>query len=139
MANSIFVSRDDTFELTVYYTKEGDFAVKKSDQLTDEEKESEYSSVTIKFSVPDHASAKVMMRRSTSMVGGMSNFDNSMFNNMMFELLAKSWDLKDDNGKAINFEAAKLNEMRPDIVRAFVELLQEKLDEQGLYEAILMS
>jgi len=140
MSNSVFVSRDDTFPLTVYYTKEGEFAVKKPEDLTEEEKVSEeYNSITIKFSVPGHAVSKMLMRRSTTFVGGASTFDHGTFNNMLFEVLSKSWDLKDDNGKAIDFDIMKLNDMRPDIVRAFVDLLQNELDVRGLYMAILQS
>jgi len=140
MANSIFVSREDTFPLTVYYTKEGDFTVKKPNDLSDDEKASgEYDSVTIKFSVPDHASAKSLMRRSTTFVGGMQSFDQGTFNNVLFEMLAKSWDLKDENGKAISFDAVKLNDLRPDIVRTFINLLQDELDTKGLYMAVLQS
>jgi len=140
MSNSIFVSRDDTFPLTVYYVKEGDFAVRKPDDLTEDEKNSdEYDSVTIKFTLPDHSISKMLMRRSTTFVGGASTFDHGTFNNILFEILAKSWDLKDDNGKAIDFDVMKLNDMRPDIVRAFVEQLQNELDDRGLYMAILQS
>ena len=140
MANSVFVSREDTFPLTVFYTSEGDFAVKKPEELTDEEKESEdYSSITIKFSVPDHATAKVLMRRSTTFVGSVSSLDQGTFSNMLFEMLAKSWDLKDENGKSVEFDAQKMNDMRPDIVRAFIDLLQEELDVRGLYMAVLQS
>lgn len=140
MTNSIFVSREDTFELTVYYAKEGDFAVKRPDDLTDEERESGgYLSLTIKFGIPDHATSKALMRRSTTYVGGTAGFDAATFNNLLFETLAKSWDVKDDNGKPLDFDIMKLNDMRPDIVRAFVDLLQEKLEELGLYIAVLQS
>jgi len=140
MTNSIFVSRDDTFKITVYYTKDDDFSVKKKDDLTQEEIDSgDYLSLTITFSLPDHATSKMIMRRSTNVVNGTPSFDQGTFNNLLFELLSTSWDLKDENEKSVDFDGVKINEMRPDIVRIFIDLLQEELDGRGLYIAVLQS
>jgi hypothetical protein len=139
MSNSIFVSEEqDTFDISAYYTKEGEFKVYKPAELSDEDKAT-YSQVTIKFVIPDYAKCRAIMRQSTVYMGGNSTIDYSVLQNSMFEVLVKDWDLKTEEGEKIPFSFEKLSRMRPDIARCFVEQLVEKLTDEGVYDSMLVS
>jgi len=139
MNNGIFVSEEqDTFELSAYYTKEGDFKVYKPDELSDEDKEN-HLKMAISFVMPDYAKSRAIMRQSTVYMGGQSTIDYSVLQNSMFEVLVKGWDLKNEEGEEIPFSFEKLSRMRPDIARCFVEQLVKKLTDEGVYDSLLVS
>jgi hypothetical protein len=139
MTNRIFVSEEeDTFDLSAYYTKEGEFKVYKPDELSDEDKE-KHLKMTIVFTMPDYAKSRAIMRQCTVYMGGQSSIDFSVLQNSMFEVLVKGWSLKDEKGEEIPFSFEKLSRMRPDIARCFVEQLVKKLTDEGVYDSMLVS
>lgn len=137
-SNRLFVTKEDVFTIAVFYTKEGEMKVVKETDLKEEEKAS-YEKFEIEFVMPDFGVAKDIMRNSVEYVRGSSILNTSAFTNSLLTALARKWNLKDENGKEIPLDLQKLNELRPDIVRIFIELLQEKLTKDGIYEAILLS
>ena len=131
----LFITKQDTFELSVLFTKEGEMKVSKVEDVPAEELE-KWEKFDIEFSLPDYGTAKGIMRNSVDASGVQSA---NRFNNAMFISLAKKWSLKDDSGKEIPLDISKLNEMRPDITIFFIELLTEKLRKEGVYESVLLS
>jgi len=136
--NRLFVTKSDVFPLVVLYTKEGELKVSRETDVEEEEK-SKWEKFEIQFMVPDFGMAKSIVRMSTDFEKGSNVLSASLFTDNLLKGLAKSWNLKDEDGKDIPLDFQKLNELRPDITRLFVELLQEKLSKDGLYEAILLS
>jgi len=137
MSNA-FVTTEDSFDLSAYYTKEGKFEVFRPEQVADEDKE-KFSLITLTFMMPDYAKSRAVMRQSTVHFQGQASIDFAMLQNAMFEVLVKSWNLKDEKGEEIPFSFEKLGQMRPDIARCLVEQLAEKLVDEGIYDAILLS
>jgi hypothetical protein len=134
----LFVTKDDTFTLSILYSKEGELKVSRVEAVAKEEI-AKWEQFDIEFILPDFGTAKGIMRNSTDHDGGRSFLNIGMFNNAILISLARKWNLKDDDGKDIPIDMSKLNELRPDIARLFVELLAEKLQKEGLYDAILLS
>lgn len=134
----LFVTKEDTFTLSILYTKEGELKVSKVEAVAKEDLD-KWERFDVEFILPDFGTAKGIMRNSTDHDGGRSFLNIGMFNNAMLVSLARKWNLKDDDGKEITLDMSKLNELRPDITRLFVELLAEKLQKEGLYDAILLS
>lgn len=134
----LFVTKQDTFTLSILYTKEGEMKVAKVTDVAEADKE-KWEKFDIEFSLPDYGTAKGIMRNSLDHDRGQSFLNVGLFNNAMLVSLARKWSLRDEDGKEIPLDMAKLNEMRPDIARLFVELLAEKLQKEGLYDAILLS
>ena len=134
----LFVTNSDTFTLAVMYTKEGDFKVSIESDIKPEDLD-KWEKFEIEFNSPDFGTAKAIMRNSTDYSNGSHVLNVSAFNNALLTALSRKWNLKDEDGKEIPIDLQKLNELRPDIVRAFIELIQEKLTKDGVYEAILLS
>lgn len=131
----LFVTKDDNFTLTVYFTTEGVLKAAREKDVPAEEKD-KWEKFEIEFMLPDYGMAKGIMRNSIDNAG---NLALGQFNNALLSLTAKKWNLTDDAGKEIPLDLQKLNELRPDITRLFVELLQEKITKEGLYDSILQS
>ena len=137
-SSRLFVRQEDTFEVIVYFTKEGGMDILGPvdyDKL-DETGKGQYEKFRVTFKIPNFAVAKMIMRSSLDDNG---NMHIGLFNNAMLNLLAVGWNVMDDKEQEIPVDVQKLNEMRPDIARALVTLLTEKLDEIGLYSSILLS
>ena len=139
--NSVFVSTEDKFDITVYYTKDGKFHALGEEELKTSGKDKEkYDSLTMTFRFPDYLTSRQVMRDSCN-EDGRINF--SLFNTAAFTYLAKGWDAADENeaGEAeeIPFNFEKLNQLRPDIALKFIELLIAYLRENELYESIILS
>lgn len=134
----LFVTRSDSFNLSVMFTKDGKMKVAKHDFIPENEKE-QWEKFEIEFVLPDFGTAKGIMRNSVEFDRGTQVLNTGMFNNNLLLALARKWNLKDEDGKEIPMDLQKLNELRPDITRVFIELLQEKLSQEGLYESILAS
>ena len=130
----LFVTKDDTFTLRVFYTKDGTLKVSKEADVPEKEKEN-WEKFEVEFVLPDFGTAKGIMRASIEN----DKVNIGQFNNALLCSLARKWNLLDEEQKEIPLDLAKLNELRPDITRMFVELLQEKLSKEGLYDAILFS
>ena len=141
MSNSVFVARDDTFDITIYYSKEGKFEVLSEDEVeSGEKKKEDYLTLTVTFRVPDYQTSRMVMRESVTYdnaPGGTINY--SLFNIAVFTYMAKGWDAKDENGEEIPFDFEKLNQLRPDIALKFIELLVTYLRENGLYDSLVLS
>lgn len=134
----LFVTNEDVFSLSVFYTKDGEMKVAKESDVKEEEKD-KWEKFEMEFSMPDFGTAKAIMRNSVEYGNGATILNPSSFTNSLLTALARKWNLKDDDGKEIALDMQKLNELRPDIARIFIELLQEKLTKNGVYEAILLS
>ncbi len=134
----LFVTKEDTFSLAILYTKEGEMKVSKVEDVKPEEME-KWDKFEVEFILPDFGTAKGIMRNSMESENGRSFLNIGLFNNALLISLARKWNLKDDNGNEIPLDMTKLNELRPDIARAFVELLAVKLHKEGLYDSILLS
>ena len=130
----LFITKDDIFKLTVLYTKDGDLKVAKETDVLEKEK-ANWEKFEIEFSYPDYGTSKGIMRAATES----DRINIGMLNNALLCSLAKKWNLVDEEEKEIPIDLMKLNELRPDITRIFVELLQERLAKEGLYDAILFS
>ena len=137
-AKRLFVSQEDIFTLTIFFTKEGDLKVAKESDVPKGEIE-KWERFEIKFVLPDFGTAKGIMRNSMDFDGTNQLLNLGMFNNALLLTLSKSWNLKDESGKDLPINLEKLNELRPDIVRLFVDLLHEKLTEEKIYESVLLS
>jgi len=136
--NRIFVKSDETVDISVYFSKEGNIDVLSTQSykaLPDEDKE-RYDEFRVTFKVPNFGAAKMIMRNSLDDSG---NMHIGLFNNALLNLLAVSWNVTDENEEEIPVDVAKLNEMRPDIAGALVQLLTDKLDELKIYSSILLS
>jgi hypothetical protein len=136
--SNVFVTTEDSFDLSAYYTKEGKFEVFKPGQITEEDKE-KFTPITLSFVMPDYAKSRAIMRQSTVHFQGQASIDFGMLQNALFEVLVTGWNLKDEKGEEIPFSFEKLGQMRPDIARCFVEQLAEKLVEEGVYDSILLA
>jgi len=134
----LFVGKEDFFTLTVLFTKEGELRVARESEVPKSELD-KWEKFEIQFVLPDFGTAKGIMRNSMDFDGTNQVLNLGMFNNALMLTLAKSWNLKDQDEKDLPLNLEKLNELRPDIVRMFVELLHEKLTEEGIYEAVLLS
>jgi len=134
----LFVTKNDTFVLTVMYTKEGEMKVSRVEDVPADEKD-KWEKFDIEFILPDYGTAKGIMRNSLDHDSGRSFLNVGLFNNALLLSLARKWSLKDEDGKDIPLDISKLNEMRPDITRIFVELLAERLQKEGVYDSILVS
>ena len=130
----LFVTKDDTFTLKVLYTKDGTMKVSKEADVPEKEREA-WDKFEVEFVLPDFGTAKGIMRAALDN----DKVNIGQFNNALLCSLARKWNLLDEEGKEIPLDLSKLNELRPDITRMFVELLQEKLSKEGLYDAILFS
>jgi len=137
-SNRLFVTKEDTFTLTLLYTKDGDLSVSRVEDVIESERD-RWEKFEIEFAMPDFATAKGIMRNSIDYDGATQVVNMGAFNNAMMATLIKRWNLTDTEGKEIACNLSKLNELRPDIVRSFVELLNEKLQKEGIYQAIMLS
>jgi len=134
----LFVTKDDNFTLTVYFTKDGTLKVSREKDIPENEKE-QWEKFDIEFTLPDYGTSKGIMRASVEYMGNGQVLNVGQFNNALLCSMARKWNLVDDDGKEIPLDLQKLNELRPDITRLFVELLQEKLTQEGLYDSIMFS
>jgi len=134
----LFVTKEDVFTLAVLFTKEGELKVARESNVKEEDKD-KWERFEVEFSMPDFGTSKAIMRNSTEFDRGSTMLNASAFTNSLLTALARKWNLKDDKGQEIPLDLQKLNELRPDIARMFIELLQEKLTKEGVYEAILLS
>lgn len=134
----LFVTNEDVFTLAVLYTKDGELKVARESDVKEEDKE-KWERFEMEFTLPDFGTAKAIMRNSTEFDKGSHVLNVSSFTNALLTALARKWNLQDDKGQGIPLDLQKLNELRPDIARTFIELLQEKLTKEGVYEAILLS
>jgi hypothetical protein len=130
----LFVTKDDAFTLKVLFTKDGTMKVSKEADVPEKEREV-WEKFEVEFVLPDFGTAKGIMRAALDN----DKVNIGQFNNALLCSLARKWNLLDEEGKEIPLDLSKLNELRPDITRMFVELLQEKLSKEGLYDAILFS
>ena len=136
--NRLFVKPEDTFKLSVFFTKVGQLKVARENEVAPSELEG-WEKFEIEFALPDFGTAKGIMRNSVGFDGTNQVLNIGAFNNALLITLAKSWNLKDADGNDMKFDLMKLNELRPDIVMLFVELLHEKLKEEGVYQSLLQS
>lgn len=134
----LFVTKDDNFTLTLYFTKDGALKVAREKDVPETEKD-QWEKFEVEFSLPDYGTAKGIMRASVDNMGNGQTLNVGQFNNALLCSMARKWNLVDDDGKEIPLDLQKLNELRPDITRLLVELLQEKLSKEGLYDSILYS
>lgn len=138
-AKRLFVKKEDSFTLTVLFTKDGDLKVSRVEDVSEVDMP-KWEKFEIEFSLPDFGTAKGIMRNSIDFDAANNQVVNlGAFNNALLATLARRWNLTDEDGKEMECDLAKLNELRPDIVRLFVELLHEKLRKEGMYQAILLS
>jgi len=136
--NDLFVSEEDSFPLTVYYTKEDGFRAYAEDELNAEDKKSgKYKSIEITFLMPDWETGRNIMQGSIIHYEGQAMLSNTEFQNNLFQALVSDWDLCDSDGNKVEFSYSQLVRMRPDIVRCFIAMLQRKLMEEGVLAAIL--
>lgn len=138
MMNSkrLFVTKEDNFTLSVYFTKENNLKVAKEVPAGDD---ALWERFDVEFALPDYGISKGIMRASTELSGGNQIFNYAQFNNALLCSMAKKWNLTNEKGEEIPLDLQKLNELRPDITGLFVELLQDKLRKEGLYDAIVLS
>lgn len=138
ISSRLFVKNDETINVSVYFTKDGsmDILSPAEYEALDEEGQGQYEELRMTFRTPNFAAAKMIMRTSLDDNG---NMHMGLFNNAMLNLLAVGWNVTDEQGQEIPVDPQKLNEMRPDIARALIALLTDKLDEIGLYSSILLS
>ena len=134
----LFVTNEDVFTLVVLFSKEGEMKVARETDVKEEDKD-KWERFEMEFSMPDFGTAKAIMRNSTEYDKGSHVLNVSAFTNALLTALARKWNLNDENGQGIPLDLQKLNELRPDIARMFIELLQEKLTKEGVYESILLS
>jgi hypothetical protein len=138
MGNSIFVSKNDEFKLSVYYTKDGKFDVKEKEEI-EEADLPKYGVITVTFRVPNYNVSKAIMNESTVYDGQRPSLNFSAFNTALMTYLAKGWDVKSEDGEDIPYSFEKLNELRPDIALKFVDTLIKHLKENGIYESLILS
>jgi hypothetical protein len=141
-ASRLFVKKENTFSLSAYYTKDGKMEVRRGDAIAESEMDN-WSKMVITFSYPDFGISKAIMRNSMDQDAN-GAFSDGSFRNNLLTYLAQEWNLTEkdpesDEEKGIPLNLEKLNELRPDITRLYVELLQEKLIEEGLYQSLLLS
>ncbi len=136
--NRLFVTKKDTFKLTVLFTKDGEMSISRVEDVIEVERPN-WGSFSIDFNMPDYGTSKSIMRNSVEFEGGQSVLNMGAFNNALLLSLAKKWDLKDEKGETVPLDISKLNELRPDIARLFIQLLIEKLQKDGVYDSLLFS
>jgi len=132
----LFVTKSDVFTLSVLFSKEGDLEIKTIKEVPAEELD-KWERCDVEFILPDFGTAKGIMSQSSIIDNGQQVFVGSRFNNNLLTALARKWNLKTEEGEEIPLDFSKLNELRPDIVLTFISLLIEKLNKEGLYEALL--
>ena len=140
--SSIFVSDKDSFEVTVYYCREGEkFSVRNGKGFSESEKKAkDYKSITITCKTPSWIDAKVIVRECTRFENGRGNINFSELHTQLLRMLIKGWDMKDEDGVTdLPFSLDQLDIMRPEIARGLVDAVLQKLIEDGIYESILMS
>jgi hypothetical protein len=137
-ASRIFVKKDDSFKISLMFTKTGDLKVAR-DEPDLEGGQDEWERFEIEFAMPDFGLSKLIMRNSVSREGNAEAFNAGMFHDALLSTLAKRWNLCDPEGKESPLDLSKLNELRPDIVQAFVDLLCEHLIKIGVYQSIIRS
>ena len=149
-SDRVFVKKEDEIKISVYFSKTGDFEIFRESEVG-EEKKADCEELTIRFRLPNYGISKQIMRDSVDFSTGTANMHFGLFNNALFTYLATGWNAqyeeevkKDDDTvetvvKDHVFNFVTLNEMRPDIAMLFVDLLREKLQEIGVYDAILFS
>jgi len=137
----LFVTDKDSFEISVYYSREGGkVEIRRTEALDEVEKASgKFKSLSVKFTVPTWNQAHDIMRSSTPYINGRPQLDFGVFQAVLTRTLAYGWDLKDEEGKDVAFSLEQFGSMRPEIGRAVFEGLQEKLTEYGVYDSILAS
>jgi hypothetical protein len=142
-ASRVFVNKQQTFDLSAYFTKEDPLQVGRKEDIEKEDLP-KWEEMTVTFQLPDYGLSKLVMRNSVDYDSGSGTLNDGAFKNNLLVYLAKKWNLVEKDSetgeeKEMPLNLEKLNELRPDITRLFVELLQEKLIEEGLYESMLLS
>jgi hypothetical protein len=139
--DDIMVSDKDSFDLTVYYKKEGTNIVvvpgtigNKPVAIIEGAK-----SITIKLVIPDWSKSRQIIRESTYHINGVQTLDTASFRQLLFECMATSWNVVDNDGTPVQLDSESLGKTRPDIMRCFLDMLEQKLVEENIYTAILGS
>jgi len=139
LMDDIMISDKDTFDLTVYYKREGGvlFAVPGYTRIDASPDMKDMKELTVKMRQPDWQTAKTAVRNNTMLISGRSVIDHVSLRQSLFEMMAVSWNIVDAEGEPVALDLDSLGKTRPEIMRCFVEMLERKLVEQGIYHSIV--
>ena len=136
---ALFVSSDDSFEVSVYYAADsetGIFYAVREDQATEKEKE-KMNSIKFTCRFPDWGMCRTIVAESTVNIGGRIIVDPGQMQVAIVSHLVTGWDIKVDGEKDLPFSIEKLIKLRPDIVRCLFELVSIRLVEAGVWESLV--
>jgi hypothetical protein len=137
LIDDILVSDQDSFDLSVYYKREGSQVTVVP--ATDKLHMPDAKLITITFRLPDWETSRKIMMSSSYIIEGRQTMDNSAFRKALFESTATSWNVIDSEGNPLALDAELLARTRPDIMRCFLDLLERKLVEEDIYPSIIGS
>jgi hypothetical protein len=141
LVDDILVSDKDLFSLTAYYKKEGGkFIVVPgygNPHVGDDM--DGMKAVTIDFHLPDWSASRNVVRNNTIFVNNSQSIDYVSLRQSLFEMMAVSWNIVDVDGNPVVLDTDSLGKTRPDIMRCFLDMLERKLVEEGLYPSIINS
>jgi hypothetical protein len=129
---SVFVDANKTFDITVYW-QETNGRVETLPGKPAEGVKAE--SLTISFRRPDYAATRRIVMDSTTVdPQGQPIINIATMRSLLLFTLARAWDAKDEEGKAVELSAGALGRLSPAIAREFVDRLYvEVAPEQGMF------
>lgn len=140
LIDDILVSDKDLFKLSVYYKRDGhSLIVVPAINKVDLENDSDISLIEIEFKVPDWKTCRSIVRNNTYHINGVQDLDSGSFRQSLIENMAVGWNVVDSEGNKVKLDIEYLGKTRPDVVRCFIEMLERKLVEEGIYTAIVGS
>lgn len=140
IADDILVTEKDTFDLKVYYKREGGSLVILPGYEANPSPDSDDVKVlVVTMRLPDWRTSKVAVRNNTMFIGGQQVLDQTSFRQALVEMMAVSWNIVDADGSPVTLDMESLGRTRPEIMRYLVEMLERKLVEKGMYTSILNS
>jgi hypothetical protein len=121
--SGIFVERDDTFKIQVYYK------VDEKEGVTIEEAEGEgVESLSVVFGRPDFSTSQQIVDSSTYTDGNGDPAINIIhLKQTLLYSLARSWDAKGPDGKDIELNNESISKLRVVIAKALIEKLIEEV------------
>jgi hypothetical protein len=137
--NPLFVDSKDSFSAIVYYSVDEDNGIllaAREDQLTEDEKK-DMSTIEFSCIFPDWGTCRTIVSESTVNVGGRIFVDPGQMQVALINHLVVGWDIEKDDGKPLKFSMEKLINLRPDIVRCLIELVNQELVAAGIWESLV--
>jgi len=124
--SGIFVDENDKFEVVVYYMEE------KNRVKILEEKTDGCKSFSMTFRYPDFSASQEIIKSSMLDSDGGPTINMFRLRANTLYYLADSWNIKDKDGKDVEFSIEKLNKIQPSIVAHVINKVQLEIGESGI-------